>query len=90
MKLLREGTRKFESQDLAPHCYPPGTSAADHGGILTKRSPLTHASNVRSPILTISGADDATVPPNQAYLLGKLVKDAGTEVEAEVYDGEGT
>ncbi|KEF51277.1 uncharacterized protein A1O9_12627 [Exophiala aquamarina CBS 119918] len=63
----------------------PGTFDA----ILKERSPLSHAAKITSPILIISGADDTVVPPNQAYLLAKLIKNAGTEVSLKIYDGEG-
>ncbi|EXJ65829.1 uncharacterized protein A1O5_11070 [Cladophialophora psammophila CBS 110553] len=89
MKLLVEETHKFESQYLSPLCYPPGTSPAEQEAILKDRSPLTHASEIKSPLLIISGADDAIVPPNQAYNLAKIVKEAGAAVDIKVYDGEG-
>jgi dipeptidyl aminopeptidase/acylaminoacyl peptidase len=53
------------------------------------RSPVTHARHIKAPLLIINGADDAIVPPNQAYSLAKLVENSGATVEVKVYDGEG-
>lgn len=89
MALLAKETHKFESQYLTPLCFPPGLTEKEQDVILKERSPLSHAANITSPILILSGADDAIVPPNQAYLLAKLIENAGTEVSVKVYDGEG-
>ena len=89
MELLIEETHKFESQYLAPLCFLPGTSAAEQEAIMRDRSPISHASKITAPMLIISGADDPIVPPNQAYNLARLVKEAGTPVDIKVYDGEG-
>ncbi|KAK5045022.1 hypothetical protein LTR84_010170 [Exophiala bonariae] len=89
MALLLKETHKFESQYLGPLCFSPGLTEQEQDAILKERSPLTHASNITSPILILSGADDAIVPPNQAYLLAKLIGAAGTDVNIKVYDGEG-
>lgn len=89
MALLVKETHKFESQYLQPLCYPPGTLDSERELILRDRSPLSHASKIRSPILIINGADDAIVPPNQAYGLAKIIREAGTAVDVKIYDGEG-
>jgi len=89
MKLLVRETHKFESEYLASLCYPLGASGSERETILKDRSPLTHATRIKTPILIISGADDAIVPPDQAYELGKVIEDGGTDVEVKVYDEEG-
>lgn len=89
MALLAKETHKFESHYLGPLCFPPGLTEKEQDAILKERSPLSHASRITSPILIISGADDGIVPPNQAYLLAKLIENAGTDVSIKVYDGEG-
>jgi len=89
MALLAKETHKFESQYLGPLCFPPGLTKKAQDAILKERSPLSHAANITSPILILSGADDAIVPPNQAFLLAKLVENGGTDVSIKVYDGEG-
>lgn len=89
MELLVAETHKFESQYLSPLCFPPGIPKTDQEHILKERSPIYHASKIKAPMLIINGAEDPIVPPNQAYNLANLIKDAGTEVEVKVYDGEG-
>ncbi|KAJ9601981.1 hypothetical protein H2200_013540 [Cladophialophora chaetospira] len=89
MKLLVEETHKFESHYLEPLCFPQGSSAAEQAAIIKDRSPVTHAANIKAPLLIINGADDPIVPPNQAYNLAKLVNESGVPVEVKVYDGEG-
>lgn len=89
MALLVAETHKFESEYLGPLCFPPGASDAERQEILKERSPITHASKITTPMLIINGSDDPIVPPNQAYSLAEKIKEAGTEVEVKVYDGEG-
>ena len=53
------------------------------------RSPLTHAANVRTPMLILQGGDDPVVPKSQADNLVAALRRSGTEVEYRVYEGEG-
>jgi dipeptidyl aminopeptidase/acylaminoacyl peptidase len=53
------------------------------------RSPVTHAASIRVPLLVLQGDADRVVPPGQAQRLVDAVREAGGDVEAHVYAGEG-
>lgn len=69
------------------------------------RSPVTHADRIKAPILVrdiaygavaslirsqiLQGSLDAAVPPAQAELIVKTVKERGGDVEYVLYEGEG-
>ena len=53
------------------------------------RSPITHAANIKAPILMMSGTADPICPPNQNTMLEAKIKEAGTPVELALYEGEG-
>ena len=86
--LVLTGFAEFESQYLIPLCFQPGSSTTEQEAIIKNRSPITHASKIKAPLLIINGADDPIVPPNQARTIGKLVEEAGVPVDVKVYDGE--
>ena len=53
------------------------------------QSPVTHASEMRVPLLVLQGDDDKVVPPRQAELLVDAVRAAGGYVDHHLYLGEG-
>ena len=53
-----------------------------------KHSPISYASNVRTPLLIIHGKADARVPVNQATGFHRAVKETGTPVEMVLYPRE--
>lgn len=53
------------------------------------QSPVTHAAQMRVPVLLLQGDADQVVPPRQAELLADAVRAAGGTVEHHVYGGEG-
>jgi dipeptidyl aminopeptidase/acylaminoacyl peptidase len=53
------------------------------------RSPLTHASKIRAPLLVLQGESDPRVPRSEADQLVKGLKDGGKPHEYHVYPGEG-
>jgi len=53
------------------------------------QSPVTHASQMRVPLLVLQGDDDKVVPPRQAELLVDAVRAAGGHVDHHLYFGEG-
>jgi len=54
-----------------------------------ERSPLTHASKIRAPLLVLQGENDPRVPRNEAEQVVKALRDAGKPHEYHVYPGEG-
>jgi dipeptidyl aminopeptidase/acylaminoacyl peptidase len=53
------------------------------------RSPLTHASKIRAPLLVLQGENDPRVPRSEAEQLVKALSDGGKPHEYHVYSGEG-
>ena len=54
-----------------------------------ERSPLTHASKIRSPLLVLQGENDPRVPRSEAEQVVKALRDGGKVHEYHVYPGEG-
>ena len=54
-----------------------------------ERSPLTHASKIRSPLLVLQGENDPRVPRSEAEQVVKALRDSGKPHEYHVYPGEG-
>jgi dipeptidyl aminopeptidase/acylaminoacyl peptidase len=53
------------------------------------RSPLTHASKIRSPLLILQGENDPRVPRSEAEQVVKALRDGGKVHEYHVYTSEG-
>lgn len=53
------------------------------------RSPVSHAADIRVPLLLLQGDADRVVPPEQARALVDAVRAAGGTVEHQVYEREG-
>jgi dipeptidyl aminopeptidase/acylaminoacyl peptidase len=53
------------------------------------RSPVTHAAEIRVPLLVLQGDADNVVPPAQAQDVVEAVRGAGGTVDHHVYAGEG-
>ena len=53
------------------------------------RSPLTHASKIRAPLLILQGENDPRVPRGEAEQVVKALRDGGKTHEYHVYPGEG-
>lgn len=84
LSALARDTHKFESRYLdglvAP--YPAGKAIYD------ARSPLTHLSGFKAPLLVLQGADDPIVPPNQAHMIVDALKQRGAPVAYLEFEGE--
>jgi dipeptidyl aminopeptidase/acylaminoacyl peptidase len=82
---LAEHTHKFESRYLdrliAP--WPEGREVYDD------RSPINHAARLHGELLLLQGTDDMVVPLAQAEDMAAAMREAGRDVELQVYDGEG-
>jgi dipeptidyl aminopeptidase/acylaminoacyl peptidase len=62
---------------------------AKDADLYRERSPLTHASKIRSPLLVLQGENDPRVPRSEAEQVVKALRDAGKPHEYHVYPGEG-
>ncbi|MBK9179249.1 MAG: S9 family peptidase [Acidimicrobiales bacterium] len=82
---LDETTHRFE-QHYCHRMVGPLPDAADE---YRRRSPVTVADRVRSPVLLLHGTDDRVVPPDQTERLAARLRDGGTAVEVHWYEGEG-
>jgi dipeptidyl aminopeptidase/acylaminoacyl peptidase len=54
-----------------------------------KHSPLTHAANVRTPLLIQHGENDRRVPVSQAIAFFRALKAHGRTVELDIHPGAG-
>jgi dipeptidyl aminopeptidase/acylaminoacyl peptidase len=82
---LARTTHRFESRYLD---RVVGTLPAD-SDLYRDRSPVSHAADIRVPLLVLQGDADRVVPPEQARALVDAVREAGGTVEHQVYEGEG-
>lgn len=82
---LAETTHRFESRYL-DRIVGPLPEAADR---YRDRSPITHAAQVRVPVLVLQGSTDPVVPPAQAEAMVEAMRRAGAPVEYRLYEGEG-
>jgi dipeptidyl aminopeptidase/acylaminoacyl peptidase len=53
------------------------------------RSPLTHVSKIKAPLLVLQGANDPRVPQSEAKLMTDALSKAGKTFDQHVYEGEG-
>jgi dipeptidyl aminopeptidase/acylaminoacyl peptidase len=59
------------------------------GPLWKARSPITHAANVRAPVLIFHGREDAAVPVQQAIDYAEAVRRAGGVAELVIYEDDG-
>ncbi|KAG9098124.1 hypothetical protein FS749_004620 [Ceratobasidium sp. UAMH 11750] len=83
---LENDTHKFESRYLHKLV---GGSMSEVPDVYKERSPAFHAEKITAPLLILQGSLDAVVPPNQAELMEKKIKDNGGKVKYVLFDGEG-
>ncbi|WP_395664744.1 S9 family peptidase [Methylocella sp.] len=85
LMLLARDTHKFESRYLDGLIGPlPGAEA-----LYAERSPINHLDRLACPIIFFQGADDKTVPPNQAEAMADAMKARGLPVAFYLFSGEG-
>ena len=82
--LARE-THKFESRYM-DKLVGPWPEAEE---IYNARSPIMHAEKLTRPVIFFQGLDDKIVPPNQADLMVKSLKERGIPVAYLTFEGEG-
>jgi len=85
LKLLASDTHKFESRYLDGLIGPlPQTEA-----LYEERSPINHIDRLTCPLIFFQGADDKTVPPNQADTMVEAIAARGLPVAYYLFEGEG-
>jgi dipeptidyl aminopeptidase/acylaminoacyl peptidase len=82
---LAATTHRFEST-YTFRLVGPLPEAAD---TYRDRSPLSHAGEIRVPVLLLHGDKDTSVPLVQSEAVAGALRAAGTTVERHVYAGEG-
>lgn len=86
LKALAEDTHKFESQYLYNLV---GGTPKEIPDVYKARSPLYHASGIKTPVMVQQGTEDKVVPINQAKEMVDSIKQAGGTVELLIFEGEG-
>eukprot|EP01138_Halocafeteria_seosinensis_P001945 gb/GECG01001992.1/.p1 GENE.gb/GECG01001992.1/~~gb/GECG01001992.1/.p1 ORF type:complete len:713 (+),score=73.71 gb/GECG01001992.1/:1-2139(+) len=83
-EILAQETHKFESRylDRLIGPYPHAKETYD------ARSPLKHVDKLTSPVIFFHGDEDKIVPPNQAELLFKALKEKGIKTSLVIFEGE--
>jgi dipeptidyl aminopeptidase/acylaminoacyl peptidase len=84
-KTMVETTRQDLREYLLRELGSPDKDAA----LYRERSPLTHASKIRSPLLILQGENDPRVPRSEAEQVVKALREGGKTHEYHVYPGEG-
>lgn len=84
-KTMHETTRG----DLRDYLLRELGDPAKDADLFRERSPLTHASKIRAPLLVLQGENDPRVPRNEAEQVVKALRDGGKMHEYHVYEGEG-
>jgi dipeptidyl aminopeptidase/acylaminoacyl peptidase len=84
-KTMAETTRG----DLREYLLRELGDPAKDADLYRERSPLTHASKIRAPLLVLQGENDPRVPRSEAEQVVKALSDGGKPHEYHVYPGEG-
>jgi dipeptidyl aminopeptidase/acylaminoacyl peptidase len=84
-KTMVETTR----QDLRDYLLRELGSPDKDADLYRERSPLTHASKIRSPLLILQGENDPRVPRGEAEQVVRALREGGKTHAYHVYPGEG-
>jgi len=79
-------THKFESKYTDKLL---GGSLQQVPKVYKERSPINNADKIKTPLLILQGAEDTVVPPIQAEVIVKSIKDRGGCVKYILFQGEG-
>jgi dipeptidyl aminopeptidase/acylaminoacyl peptidase len=85
LEAMARETHKFESRYLDGLVGPYPAAKATY----IERSPVHHVDRLESAMLLLQGTDDKVVPPNQATMMAKAVREKGLPVAHIEYEGEG-
>jgi dipeptidyl aminopeptidase/acylaminoacyl peptidase len=81
---LARDTHKFESRYL-DWLIGPYPERAD---LYRERSPITHAAQLKRPVIFFQGSDDRVVPPNQTEMMVEALRGQGIPVGYLLFGGE--
>jgi dipeptidyl aminopeptidase/acylaminoacyl peptidase len=84
LSLLAEDTHKFESRYLDQLVGPYPAEKERYRA----RSPIEHLDGFSEPVILLQGLEDKIVPPNQAELILKSLKERGIPVAYVPFEGE--
>lgn len=96
-RAARMGAGMSEIQSMYLTTDIPGYIGTFFGGpvsgttreLYIERSPVTHATNVTTPLLILHGAEDTRVPTGQALAFYRALKDVGATVQLVLYPRAG-
>jgi dipeptidyl aminopeptidase/acylaminoacyl peptidase len=85
LEIFTGDTHKFESRyvDSLVGPYP------EMRAVYRERSPINHLDGFHAPCIFFQGLDDKIVPPNQAELMVRALREKGVPVAYLAYAGEG-
>ena len=85
LEILARDTHKFEARylDSLVGEYP------QEKAIYQERSPLYHLEGLSCPVIFFQGLEDKVVPPNQAEMMVKAIKNKGLKVKYVTFPDEG-
>jgi dipeptidyl aminopeptidase/acylaminoacyl peptidase len=85
--LIKARTTDIPREDELVHM---GTTPAANPKLYAERSPITHVSEARTPLLILHGKEDPRVDPSQSRMLYRALKEKGdVPVRLVWYPGEG-
>ena len=84
LEALARDTHKFESRylDSLIGAYP------EQLDLYRRRSPIHHIERLSCPVIFFQGAEDKVVPPDQALMMAKAVKEKGLPTACLIFEGE--
>ena len=85
LEILATDTHKFESLYLESLIGP----YPKRKDIYRQRSPIHHAKELNCPVIFFQGLEDKVVPPNQAEMMVKVLRDKGIYVSHVTFSDEG-
>jgi dipeptidyl aminopeptidase/acylaminoacyl peptidase len=84
LEALARETHKFESRYL-DWLVAPYPAQRD---VYTQRSPIHHVDGFDAPLIVFQGLEDKIVPPNQAEMIVKALRNKGVPVAYVPFEGE--
>ena len=81
---LATDTHKFESRYLDGLIGPYPENAA----VYSERSPIEHVERLSTPVILLQGLEDKVVPPTQAEVMARVLRDKGLPFAHITFPGE--